>query len=144
MKFVEKNLASCFLALAFIGCSENTVAPKDSQSINGQSITITAKWNIVYDSSTAGCMYSNYSVYKGKAGDYFDFRSDGNVYAKEGSVLDTMTYKVYSDTAILISSFGLFNKPSIIKKLTANQAIIFAPNIINPCGNLTRTLSLSR
>lgn len=58
---------------------------------------ILGKWNILSDSTSLrgnGDMPSSYTNYIGKPSDYYDFRTDGNLYVKEGEALDTMAYQV--------------------------------------------------
>jgi hypothetical protein len=130
------------LSVSVITCKENSVQPAIAA-------TLIAKWGILND-STYSCVgpFCNTQNYKGVAEDYFDFRADGFVYIKEGSSLDTLSYKIYSDTTITITSFGwVFNGKSTmsyIRKLTAQTVTIYAPNVINPGGFYDRTLNLRR
>lgn len=64
-----------------------------------------AKWNLVTDYTANHLAQTN--TYTGVAGDYFDFRSDGKCYVKEGSQYDTLSYAITSDTTINIQPFAL-------------------------------------
>jgi hypothetical protein len=120
---------------------------KDGNNINSSSIV--GKWSIVSDSTFAGVGSSNHPVnYAGAPGDYFDFRTDGNVYTKEGAVLDTLSYKLVSNTTIIIASFGVtlngVPETSSIKVLTSHNLTIDAPVLLTPGGEFGRKVSLSR
>jgi hypothetical protein len=120
---------------------------KDGNNTNTSSII--GKWSVVSDSTFSGVGSGNHAAnYNGQAGDYFDFRTDGNVYTKEGTVLDTLSYKLVSNTAVIIASFGLtlngVPETSQIKTLTSHNLIIDAPVIIIPGGEFGRKVSLSK
>jgi hypothetical protein len=117
---------------------------KDNNSNN----QIAGKWNIVKDSTYVGVGVSNHPVvYIGQPGDYFDFRTDGNVYTKEGAVLDTLSYTVKPNNQIVISQFGIVANgvPTVSKFwLTAHTANIVTPRVITPGGQFGRDISLTR
>jgi hypothetical protein len=83
-----------------------------------------------------------------RPGDYWDFRSDGVVYVREGVKLDTLGYSLLSDSTIIINSFGpIFDgmaRPSNIETLTVHSAIIQSGFANNPGITYTRVLSLKR
>lgn len=59
--------------------------------VNGNNPALTGVWSIVFDSSYTGVTLNNHSInYVGQTGDYFDIRTDGFIYTKEGLVLDTL------------------------------------------------------
>lgn len=129
------------LALSFYACS------KDGNTTNTSSIA--GKWNIVSDSTYTGVGIGNHPVnYSGQAGDYFDFAANGILYTKEGTSLDTLTYKIVSNTTIIISSFGVVlngvPETSLITTFTAHSLVINAPRINTPGGSFGRKISLSR
>ena len=111
---------------------------------------LTDPWNIVVDSSYQGVGYNNHLVtYQGVAGDYFAFAANGNVYTKEGPVLDTLTYKILADSVhIIISGFGaIFNgvqDTSLISGLTATSMTITSKEFLTPGGIFWRKVVLSR
>ena len=129
--------------LLTFACLELTSCKKDT------TVTILGKWNIINDSKTFGIgPNTQYQKYIGVPGDHFDFRPDGNLYIKEGANLDTLSYTIYPDNKITITSFGwVVNSVSImsdITSLTSRLATIHASNINNPGGVYERTLNLSR
>jgi hypothetical protein len=121
---------------------------KNSSTELGQS-SLVAKWNIVTDSTFAGAGSSNHQVdYSGQPGDYFDIRTDGHIYTKEGAVLDTLSFTLVSDTTIIIQPFGFtvngLPPTSHITNLTLNSVTIASPFFPSPGGEFGRKVSLSR
>jgi hypothetical protein len=118
---------------------------KDGNNFNPSSIV--GKWSVVSDSTFIGVGVNNHPVdYRGQPGDYFDFRTDGHVYTKEGTVLDTLSYSSVP-TGIVVQSFGitLNQVPEISNVMfTANTAIIDAPILLTPGGEFGRKVTLSR
>lgn len=112
-------------------------------------VSIMGTWNLVSDAVTSGIGLNvkTYS-YTGVPGDYFDFRTDGKLYIKEGFNSDTLNYTLLPDNKITISSFGwVINGVPVesdIVMLTANHVSIHVPNISNPGGVYERTVSLDR
>jgi hypothetical protein len=107
------------------------------------------KWAILNDSSWTGAGYSNHAVdYEGKTGDYFNFSTDGNVYTREGAVLDTLSYHLLADSSIVIASFGIIlngiPETSYITTLTAHKVTIVAPLVSTPGGEFGRKVNLTR
>jgi hypothetical protein len=68
---------------------------------------LVAKWNLVTDYTANHLAQMN--TYTGVPGDYFDFRSNGKCYIKEGSQYDTLSYAITSDTTMTIQPFGFSN-----------------------------------
>src|ERR1700733_11935532 len=68
---------------------------------------LVTKWNLVTDYTANHLAQMN--MYIGVPGDYFDFRSNGKCYIKEGSQYDTLSYAITSDTTITIQPFGYSN-----------------------------------
>jgi hypothetical protein len=121
---------------------------KNSLSGLGQA-SLVAKWNIVTDSTYAGAGISNHPVdYSGQPGDYFDIRTNGYIYTKEGAVLDTLSYTLVSDTTIKIQpfGFGINSVPttSHITNFTSNSVTIASPSFATPGGIFWRKVTLSR
>src|SRR5450755_1387528 len=97
--------------------------------------SLAGKWNLVNDSTFEGAGFSNHLVdYTGEAGDYFSFSTNGYVFTKESTVLDTLTYRMVSDTSIVISNFGLILNgvpdTSTITGLKANNGLGVTVQII--------------
>ena len=111
--------------------------------------SIMGKWSVVSDSTFVGVGAGNHPVnYAGQAGDYFDFRTDGYIYTKEGTAFDTLSYKFVSNNTLTIESFGAtFNgvpATSTIKTWAANSLVIVSPRIFTPGGATGRTAHLAR
>ena len=119
---------------------------KDDNSINLSAIT--GKWNVVSDSTYVGVGVANHAVnYSGHPGDYFTFTTNGNIYTKEGAVLDTLNYNFVTDTGMVISAFGIVanGTPSVSRvKFTANSLVITSAKVITPGGVFWRKASLTR
>ena len=108
-----------------------------------------AKWQILTDSTFAGVGLTNHPVnYQGQSGDYFDIRTNGYIYTKEGSVSDTLSYTLLSDTTIAIVPFGIIINDvpatSHIRNLSANSVTIASPVYLTPAGEFGRKVILSR
>ena len=115
---------------------------------NGK-MEILGKWNVVSDSTHVGIGVNNNAVaYNGKPGDYFDFRSDGLIYTREGTALDTLNYTFISDSKILIPQFDVIlngeAQTSTINNFTSHSLNIAAPLIFTPGGVFGRSVRLSR
>ncbi len=113
-------------------CGGNPVSPSPS---------VLGKWTVLSDNQYTGVGLNNHQVtFTGQSGDYFDFRTNGKVYIKEGSSFDTLSYKLLSDTTVSITSFGSF----YIRHLTVHNATLFSPLVITPGGAFGRTVGLNR
>ena len=115
---------------------------KDSVSASTDISAITGKWNVLNDSGFAGVGVNNHPVnHIGQSGDYFDFRTGGNGYIKEATLLNTLQYMITSDTTMTIGSF-----PGIchITNFTGHSVIILAPLAITPGGIFGRKVQLYR
>lgn len=110
--------------------------------------SISGKWNIQKDTTYPGVGIMNHQVvYSGQRGDYFNFTSDGHIYIRENSILDTLTYTISSDS-ITIPAFGdgagngvgkgQFQSPS------TRSLIIRSEYMLTPGGILGRTVVLKR
>jgi len=95
--------------------------------------SVVGKWNIV-NVTTRG------QSYMGQPGDYFNFTADGNLYTKEGAKLDTFTYTMRADSAIVMTPPAYTNALSefgSITTFTANSLQINGPYPITPGGLIT-------
>lgn len=116
---------------------------------NGNNIgrpSIIGKWNIVSDSTYAGInIYNHLVVYNGRPGDYFSFNINGNCYTKEGAVLDTLGFKLLSDTTISVLwvDGGEF-ETCRITAFTSRSLVIDAPKLFTPGGIIWRKVTLTR
>jgi hypothetical protein len=152
MKHPSEKLSFLAVLLYLTACTKADVSSKQYKPGD-----ISGKWNLVNDSTFEGVGVSNHLAnYNGETGDYFNFSSNGYVYTRENSKLDTLTYKMVSDTSIIISSFGLIlnGSPdtSIITNLKANNGlgltvrtiVIESPFFLTPGGEFWRKVTLSR
>jgi hypothetical protein len=152
MKLPLVTLPFLAFLLNFTACTKTTGSSNESGPGG-----ITGKWNLVTDSTFEGVGSTNHPVdYTGEAGDYFDFSVNGSVYIKEGAVANTLTYKVVSDSSIIISDFGLIINgvpdTSTITGLTVNNGlgltdqiiVIESPFFPTPGGEFWRKVTLSR
>lgn len=134
----KKMTIILFVALfSLAGCKKDEVSKTTSEKILG-------KWNL---SIVAGREYfppnTDFSYNQtGKAGEYFDFRSDGKVYLKfDKSAEESETYTVDSDTQITIAG-----SPYTIQQLTDNQLVIYNKSISQGSSNsyIEETITLTR
>lgn len=153
MKQPLGKLAFLAVLLYLTACHKTTVSSTENESSG-----ITGKWTVVTDSTFEGVGVNNHPVdYIGAVGDYFDFDStNGDVYTKEGAVLDTLTYKKVSNSSIIISDFGLFGNgvqdTSTLRTLTAvsglgdmvHTMVIESPWFPTPGGLFWRKVTLRR
>jgi hypothetical protein len=152
MKHPLGKLSFLVLLLYLASCTKADVSSNEYEQPG-----ISGKWNLISDSTFEGAGSSNHQVdYTGENGDYFSFSPNGYVYTKEAVVLDTLTYRLVSDTSIIISDFGLIvnNVPdtSTITGLTVNNGVgitvqtivIESPFFLTPGGEFWRKVTLSR
>jgi len=119
-----------------VSCSKN------SPNIPAGIATITGIWSVVNDSGFAGVGLNNHAVdYIGRIGDYFDFRTDGNIYVKEGPVSDTLQYTITSANTMQIS---FFSGVSHITNLTNHTLTINTNFFYTPGGTFGRKVQLRR
>jgi hypothetical protein len=110
--------------------------------------SLLGKWNVKSDTLDYGIgPQQQTKIYLGVAGDYFDFRADHKLYIKEGTLLDTLTYKVISATKLQVTPTGAKDGTLnlFIDNITSTSANInFFPILINPGGNDDRWVSLEK
>ena len=138
-----KQLVSAGFIIIFCSCSKQYV------SNNSAANAIIGKWNLISDSGYTGVGIGNHLVgYIGQPGDYFDFRTNQNVYIKEGTNYDTLGYKIVFDSTIIIADFNLIlngvQDTSKIVNLTPESVTIVAPVFYTPGGAFGRTVNLGR
>ena len=143
MRHLTSLILTAFLVLLLISCK------KEIGSVDLNHADILGKWNVLNDSTFIGAGVNNHPInYIGQSGDYFDFRSDDNLYIKEGNFFDTLSYRQTSGTTIIITSFGATSngvtEASSITNVTAHSVTITAPFILTPGGKLGREVNLIR
>jgi hypothetical protein len=108
--------------------------------------SIVGKWNIQKDSIYTGVGNNNQKViYSGQPDDYFNFTSDGNLYTRENSILDTLSYTINSDS-VIIQDFGYgggIGKGQFQSSAT-HSLIISSGYLLTPGGIFGRTVYLKR
>lgn len=111
------------------------------KKIADQPVTIVGKWSIITDSTYTqlGCCTQHRTFYSGHYGDYFDFLTNGKLNTKEGTNLNSVDYKLTSDTSIVIGPYGYI----YILNLTAHHAQINSNTITFGISGWRR-ISLSR
>jgi len=150
---MKHALSFLVVLLYLMACRKTTVSPPYPTETAG----LTGMWHLVTDSTFKGAGASNHPVdYTGEAGDYFDFDTNGYVYTKENIVLDTLTYRLVSDTTMVISDFGIIlngvDDTSTITGLSTNNGLALAAQTIviespffpTPGGVFWRKVTLSR
>lgn len=147
------GMLSFLVTLIYLtACTKST-----GSSNNNESTGINGKWNLVSDSTFKGVGTSNHPVdYIAVAGDYFTFDANGHVYTRENTVLDTLTYRLVSDTTILISDFGFIidgvPDTSTVSgfratnglNITVQTLVLESPFFATPGGAFWRKVTLSR
>jgi hypothetical protein len=109
-----------------------------------------AKWSLVKDTSSwcFGSDTLHQKKYTGMSSDYFDFRTDGKCYTREGGVYDTLTYSVRVDNQIIIQKFGVnvngYYLPNTIAQFTDHNFTIATISLAGPGGWSRRELYLQR
>jgi hypothetical protein len=134
-----KNLLIAFFVFSLLaGCK------KDNHK-NATPVLV-AKWNLVTDYTANHLAQTN--TYTGVPEDYFDFRSNGKCYIKEGNQYDTLTYAITSDTTISIHPFAFNNAAyysSQSNPLTLHAATITSAGPYPPGAEVDyRQVKLSR
>jgi hypothetical protein len=112
---------------------------------------LVAKWNLVRDSvfnSMGNFPAARTSAYNGTPGDYFDFRTDGKCYTKEGNVYDTLNYSITTNHLVVLSKFGInvngSYEPNIVPVLTDHAATIQTQFLATPDGFYLRYIYLKK
>ena len=155
MKLPLVTLSLIAFLLNFTACTKKSAK---LTLTNGDEQLGAGDWNLVSDSTYEGVAQNNHPVdYTGQAGDYFSFTTDGHVYTREGEVRDTLTYKMVSDSTVIISDFGLIingvlptdtikglGASSLTTTTTGRTIVIESPWFPSPGGLFWRKVTLSR
>jgi hypothetical protein len=148
----QSLITAIVLFLIITSCNKlGAVHPMSgTNSLNdGNSTGFVSKWQLVND-STANSMLRTSALtsnYIGVAGDYFDFRTDGFCYTREGKTYDTIAYQLVSPQSIIIQKFGLnINGVTEASNLTQTNttATITTQNMLTPGGTLFRVVNLKK
>jgi hypothetical protein len=136
-------LSALFILVVITGCQ---LKDNDTPPV----VTLVGKWQLGNDSisTSSAATAAVSSNYKGVSGDYFDFRTDGFCYTKEGTVYDTLSYDVISNKSVALQNFGLAINGGIESSqltLTLTTANITTQNTVTPTGSTYfRTVNLSK
>jgi hypothetical protein len=133
---------------SIISCSKSSNR-QSITNLNDSNYSILHTWNIVYDSTYSGIGLGNHLVlYTGKAGDYFDFNSNGNLYIGEGPNRSTLSYTIINNTTLIISTFGItingIPDSTYLTGLDDHHATLLAPFFATPGGIFGRKVQLIR
>ena len=108
--------------------------------------SIAGKWQIVNDSTRFIGNASNsswHADYIGQPGDFYDFRSNGMMYVKEGPKLDSMAYEVSGNNqvgCVPAPGFTSTYQTSFISQ--SNSTLIVSGN--TAAGQLNKIVNLRR
>ena len=108
--------------------------------------SLVGKWNIQRDSTYVAVGSNNHKViYSGQTDDYFNFTSDGHIYSRENSILDTLSYTV-SSGSVMIPNFDDRGGVGIgkIQSASTHSLSISSRYLITPGGVFGRSVSLKR
>jgi hypothetical protein len=99
-----------FIVFASSSCKKSPLIDFSNQNFYiGNDSSLIGKWNILNDSTSLqgiGPLQKDiHSNYIGAQTDYYNFTSEGNLYVKEGTNLDTCTYTFVSSNQINIVGF---------------------------------------
>jgi hypothetical protein len=146
MKPFYTTIAAAMLMVSLFSCKR--VAP-DCCGANPTALSVAGQWNIVADTIYSGVNTgANPAIYVGQSGDYFDFRTDGYVYIKEGASLDTLSYNMFSPGRVAIVAFFPKNlsMPDTcqVKGYTEQNIEIVSSLGEIPAGPQQRKVALSR
>ncbi|HET7117572.1 MAG TPA: hypothetical protein VFI29_13835 [Hanamia sp.] len=113
------------------------------QKNNDTPTSILGKWNIKIDSTYKGVGLGNHQVtYYGLPGDYFNFSTDGHLYTRENSILDTLNYTISSDSIIIPDFSGGEVGKGLIAFPPGHSLIIRSGYFATPGGVFGRTVYL--
>lgn len=107
---------------------------------------VMGKWSVINDSTRfigRDTFPSYHYNYVGQPSDYYDFRSNGMMYVKEGGLLDTMAYEVLSSGQVRCSP-----SPGLVTSYTTSQVTDstanFSVQASTPQGDLTKLIYLRK
>ncbi len=117
-----------------------TACKKDKEKTTSEKVL--GKWNVT--NTVNNSFYNNtahVTTQNGIAGDYADFRADGNVYSKDGTYLDTAAYSITVDNKLVYDG-----ETFDIRTLTDNQFVLYSKYVYpnTPANYEETTLNLYR
>jgi hypothetical protein len=107
-------------------------------------------WKVVNDSTYVGVGLNNHlQGYQGQPGDYFDFAANGNLYIREGSTVDTLSYQYLSNGKLYMIGFTHFtingnSSDTCTVSQTATSMRIASQLFPTPGGTFGRIVNLSK
>lgn len=132
MKFKKAFLGLLFSSVLFAACSkDDDIDDVDEQLQNRWSVTNA----ILFEGPPTSDTLLNYT---GTAADYFDFRSNGQVYTSLNGLTDTSTYRVIAGNKIVVDT-----DTADIRILTNSNLQLFTKTIDNGITQET-TVNLRR
>jgi hypothetical protein len=116
---MKKLLFVAIASLAlFSACKKKDVEKTTAEKVVG----VWKISSIVENDFYAGT--NHFSTYNGVSGDYYDFRTDGKVYIKEGTYNDVLPYSIISDVKLKFDGLDYD-----IKTLNDNQFVMYVKDV---------------
>ena len=126
----------CFFSITLITPS---CKKKDAEKTTAQKLQ--NKWTFVNATDNSHYSGADHIVtISGNAGDYMDFRTDGKVYLRVQSSLDTSTYALSGDTKIVFDG----TDTATIQTLTDNALKLYFKDVVTASIYEEITYNLSR
>ena len=147
MKSLSLPIAALFIITSLLSCK------KTDQGMVGDYkgvVSIQGKWSVKSDSVTSGVgPVVTPKTYVGKTGDYFYFDTNNKLYTKEGTVLDTFSYTILTDSTLNITtSVAPGNVTPFsggIKATSATSVVVtWTPGMANYGSFYSRVVSLKK
>ncbi|MGC4023464.1 MAG: hypothetical protein QM734_16700 [Cyclobacteriaceae bacterium] len=127
---MKTSIIALFIVLAFASCKYDSYV--SSSGLSG-------RWNVSSDFYYDGVGLGNHAVtYAGQLGDYFNFSSNGMLYTKEGSTLDTLSYQ------FLQGSVSIDRNVYQIENSSSYSVTLYWPGEVTPGGQFSRKIVLTR
>jgi hypothetical protein len=154
MKNPSLPIAALFIITGLLSCKktdQGMVSTKTGTTSNFNGVVpIQGKWSVKSDSVISGVgAFVTGKNYVGKAGDYFDFDTYNKLYVKEGSILDTFSYTLLTDSTLDIIPSGAPTSVipfwgGIRPTSASSVTVIWGPSLISPGAYYSRIVSLKK
>jgi hypothetical protein len=146
MKAFFKTIVAAAFVVSLFSCTKTM---QDCCGANPVPLSVAGQWNVVADTIYSGVNTgADPAIYVGQAGDYFDFRTNGYLYIKEGASLDTLSYNMFSPGRVAIVAFFPKNVSAPdtcqVKGYTEQNIEILTSLGEIPAGPQQRKVALSR